>query len=766
MNSRKPKTGSDSIARYRRNTHYGWMVACKEDWMSRFMLCLLFSITLIGMAGCQHFFGGRQEVDTASDAPTAVPEIVIDTPTPTSTPTYQLSSDTAEEDTTPVPTEEPASTPTFSPRDMELVQINFEDASLREILVYLTELTGWDYLISPEIGAGSVTLRTSNPIRRGDVEKVLYSILDMNNLAVVDGPMTSEGRPAFKKIIPKPDAKHSPILTRKGQNLSQIPQEDVMVTQIITLQFVAPDEILNSIRPLISPDATIITHPGAGLLIITDTSSNIRRILDIIQLLDQDTALLELEIFKIQYADVQDIVSVLDRVLASRVSISTSSGGVSPAQSGSGRNQPRKPQQATGGGKESGSGAIMIPDSRSNSLIVFALRKDLEFIREIISILDVDIYITRKAYIYYVENAKASDLADLLAAVYSGQDTQKSTRRPATQSGKPATQTQSGQTAPALGGAAEVEGEVSIVADERTNALIIVTAPINYPHIVDTIKKLDTMPKQVLIEVLIADVTLDEGSELGISWDLRNQGEMDIGGETYYFDGTASQTVGGPGSGFVYELFEASRFKALLSAKANENKLEILSSPHIVVANNMEATIDVGSDVPVVTSVTDEGLDSSGQRRYNQTIEYRSTGILLKCTPHINSAKLVNMEISQEVSNISEKALEGINSPVIEKRKATTTVMVPDSQTLVIGGLIQRTQNPSREGVPWFYKIPILKYFFGKHKFTERASELLIFLTPRVISSPEDMTDISDKLRDKIDIDRSFYEDFIGIERH
>lgn len=737
--------------------------------MVRYIQMSLCMLIILNTIGCKHFFASDTRPEPI-ESNTAEETIATQSQTesPTATPTYQLSSESIVEENTPTPTPEPETSPTFSPEEMELVQINFEDASLREILVYLTELTGWDYLISPEVGAGSVTLRTSNPLRRGDVEKVLYSILDMNNLAVVDGPVTSEGKAAFKKIIPKPDAKHSPILTRKGQDLSRIPQEDVMVTQIITLQFVSPDEILNSIRPLISPDATIITHPGAGMVIITDTSSNIRRILDIVQLLDQDTALLELEIFKIQYADVQDIVSVLDRVLASRVSISTSSGNASPAQSApAGQKQPRKPPVATSGGKDSGTtGSIMIPDTRSNSLIVFALRKDLEFIREIISILDVDIYITRKAYIYYVENAKASDLANLLAAVYSGQESQsKTTRRPTIPAAKPGTQQPATQPAStSLGNAAEVQGEVSIVADERTNALIIVTAPINYPHIVDTIKKLDTMPKQVLIEVLIADVTLDEGKELGISWDLRNEGQVDVGGDTYYFDGTASQTVGGPGSGFVYEVFEASRFKALVSAKANENKLEILSSPHIVVANNTEATIDVGSDIPVVTSETDQGLDSSGKRIYNRTIEYRSTGILLRCTPHINSAKLVNMEISQEVSNISETALEGINSPVIEKRKATTTVMVPDSQTLVIGGLIQRTQNPSREGVPWFYKIPILKYMFGKHKFTERASELLIFLTPRVISSPEEMSDISQKLKDKINIDRSFYEDFLGIE--
>lgn len=673
------------------------------------------------------------------------------TPVPAFTP--QLSSDF---DTKPTatPTAVPTAQPTYSPDEMEQVQMNFEDASLREILVFLAELAGWDYLISPEVGNGTVTLRTTKPFRKGDVEKVLYTILDMNNLAVIDGPTTIDGEPAFKKIIPKPDAKHSPMETRFGNDLGGVPQEDVLVTQIITTDFVSPDEILNTIRPLISPDATIITHPGANMMIITEISSNIRRILRIIDLLDRETALMELEIFQIKYADVQDIVTVLERVISSKVSIGTGT----TSQPVRGRRPPRTGGTVTSAGSDMN--AIMIPDTRSNSLIVFALRKELEFMREIISILDVDIYVTKKAYIYYVENGIAADLAGLLEAVFSGQETGGSIRRSTRTTGRAGATGAAG----AIGGAAEIQGEVSIVADERTNSLIIVTAPVNYPYIEATIKKLDIMPKQVLIEVLIVDVTLDEGTELGVEWSMGAEGDIDIGGETHYFESTVQQTIGGPGTGFVYDLFEVDRFRAVLSAKANENKLEVLASPHILVANNQEASIDVGSDVPVVTSETDEGYDAQGNRITDRTIEYRKTGTLLTVTPHINSAHFVNLELSQEVSNISEASVEGITSPIIETRKATTAVTIGDGQTLVIGGLISRTRNPSSEGVPWFYKIPLLKYLFGKHQYTERASELLIFLTPQVINSAEEAQDISDRVRNKIDIDERFYQEFIGLD--
>ncbi len=744
---------------------------------SRRILCSF--ILIIVLSGCSWFAGisGPDTVDyepeitqsesepselstdddmTGESASTAVP-----TPIPPFTPVLKSGFDHSP---TPVPTAEPESVPSYTEEDMEYVQMNFEDASLREILVFLAEMAGWDYIISPEVGSGSVTLRTTKPFRKIDVEKVLYTILDMNNLAVTDGPTTIDGEPAFKKIIPKPDAKHSPIQTRYGRDLDKTPHEDVLVTQIITTEFVSPDEILNTIRPLISPDATIITHPGANMMIITEISSNIRRILGIIDILDQETALMELEIFQIKFADVQDIVSILERVTSSKIAIGATGGGQQAAPGRSAAAARRQPPPASAQGSSSASmSTIMIPDARSNSLIVFALRRDLEFIREIISILDVDIYITKKAYIYYVQNSIASELAGLLEAVFSGTDTGGTARRPASSARASIPTAQAGMTGQ-IGGASEIQGEVSIVADERTNSLIIVTAPANYPYIEATIKQLDIMPKQVLIEVLIVDVTLDDSHELGVSWSMATEGSLNIGGESRYFESTVQQTIGGPGVGFVYDLFEVDRFRAIISAKANENKLEVLASPHILVANNQEATIDVGSEIPVVTNETDEGYDAQGNKRYNRTIQYRKTGTLLTVTPHINSAHFVNMIISQEVSNLSEKVVEGISSPIIETRKATTSVMIGDGQTLVIGGLIQRTRNPSSEGVPWFYRVPILKYLFGKHRYSERASELLIFLTPQVINTPEEAQDVSNQVKGKINIDRNFYENFIGLE--
>ena len=628
-----------------------------------------------------------------------------------------------------------------------LFSLNFEDATISEFVSTIAEYLGFSYVLSPDVGEGTVTIRMpeGKKIKKSDLMKVLNTVLELNGLVAVDaGP--------YYKILPAPESKYRPIPLKFGTK--EIGEDDTVVTQIIPLKYLYPDDILNLINPFISPDATVVSYNDAKLLIITDLNSNIEKLVKIIELLDVETSKLEMEIFKIKYADVEDITSVLDRIYSSEGK------GRGPAvargrtqRAGARRRGAVGQTYSIGGTKE----VIIIPDLRSNSIIVFAQRKDLEFIREIIAMLDVNVYTTQKTYIYYVENAEASELASLLEQIYS----QPTTRRRAP--------TRRGGVSGAVGTqAAGLEGEVRIVADDRTNSLIIVTAPVNYPYILKTIKKLDIKPKQVLIEVLIVDVELHDNMQFGVEWTLKNQGEVKIGGEKYYFDGTSAQSLGISENklGFTYTVFEASRFLAFLRAYAQHSKLEVLSNPHILVANNTEASIEVGNEIPIVTAETTFQTDitnpNAPRQSFNRTIQYRSTGIILNVTPHINEERFVLLDISQEVSNVSANTIAGIDSPVIETRRASTTVMVKDGQTLVIGGMIRRTNNPSQEGIPFLSKIPIIGKLFGTYSKTNDATELLIFLTPHVIATPEEGQQISIALRQRIDIEKKFFEkDFL-----
>lgn len=637
------------------------------------------------------------------------------------------------------------------PDAQEGIVINFDDATVQEALEALSEIIGMDYLLSPGIGGGSVTIKSSVPIKKKDIYYVIQSILELNNLVAIDvGP--------YYKIVPSPEARFRPIETRIGKKSAALYSDDSVITQVIPLEFMTPDEIIATLQPLIAEDATLITHPGTNLLIMTGLQSNLRRLLKIIELLDVDTAQLELEIFQIKYADATDIVTVLEQIFAEQ----GVAGATSRTNTSRTAQQRRQQQRSQSIGQGTGKQITFIPDLRSNSIIVFAQKKDLSFVREIIAMLDVDIYVTRKTYIYYVENATASDLASLLSSVY----TQQGTRTPARR-----TQNQRSGAAGTSIGTDGLEGEVNIVADERTNALIIVTAPVNYPYILETIKLLDIMPKQVLIEVLIADIDLQDASEFGVEWSLRSQGEAEIGNETYYFDGTSRQflDLGDVGTGFTYTLFEPTRFQAFLRAYARDSRLEVLSNPHIMVANNQEAKIEVGQEVPIVTAETGYNTDISSNtnvtQSFNRTIQYRTTGILLTVTPHINEKRYVNLEVSQEVSNLSSVKVQGIDSPVIDNRSALTNVVVRDGETLVIGGMIQRKRNPSREGIPWLYKIPVIGPLFGSRSNSVQKTELLIFLTPHVIGSPDEAQILSRQLRDKMTIRPEIYRDVsLGME--
>ncbi|MBN2053727.1 type II secretion system secretin GspD [bacterium] len=642
--------------------------------------------------------------------------------------------------------------------DVTEMEINLEDVPAIDAIKNIADLLEIDYILSPEVGAGgNVTIRTFGKLKLEDLYYVFLAILEMNNLVAVDvGP--------YYKIVPSADALHRPIETIYGKKLDGRYSDDTVLTQIIPLQYISPDEIISTLQPIIDQDASIITHPGSNLLIITGMQSNIKRLLNIIQLLDVDTAVLELEIFQINYADASDIVTVLERIFEAQSGGSTiASQARSSRTTTAASRRTRDSQQRTAAAASSSGGKeiLFIPDTRSNSLIVFAQRKDIEFIREIIAMLDVDIYVSRKTYIYYVQNANAADMASLLGSIYqeSGTEQRRVTRTTTTR------RTQQPQGTGAIGGPS-VEGEVHIVADERTNALIIVTSPINYPYIVETIEKLDIMPKQALIEVLIADISLNKDMRFGIDWSLRSQGKIDLGDDTYYFDGTSGQDVGvtGDTSSFYYNLFEATRFTAWLKAHSSDTKLEVLSNPHLLVANNMEAKIDIGSEVPIVKAETtyDTNVNSNNNvtQSYNRSIQYRPTGILMTVTPSINEARYVRMDIAQEVSEVSAWTTEGgLDSPVISSRKASTSVVVGDNQTLVIGGMIQRKNNPSRSGIPVLSKIPVLGWLFGFRQKVHEASELLIFLTPHVVTSPEEATAISESLRGKVGIEEDFYRD-------
>jgi len=433
---------------------------------------------------------------------------------------------------------------------------------------------------------------------------------------------------------------------------------------------------------------------------------------------------------------------------------------------------------------------LIIPERRSNSLIVHAKKHEVETIKRLVAQLDVNIYGGRRVFIYYAENAKAKDLAATLNAIYGSRDagagpgtpgTAPTPARPGTPVPPPPPYTPPpppGSPAAAAQGASDVlaEGQVRFIADEVTNAVIVTTFPRSWTEIENTIKQLDRMPRQVLIEVLVAEITLTDDTRLGIDWAVRagrfnfvntNTGPPALP-TTPTPDGglmTLPIGVGGParligpiGQGLSAFTFSTDQFIAMLNALASENKVNIVSNPHILTSENKKAIINVSTSVPIVTSQTTGQVaaatttptttttNTTTTAGLNQTVEYRDAGVILTVTPRIGEQGTVAIDVKQEANQIGSP-VPPTNSPSFTKREAETSVVLLNNQTLVLGGLIQDKLTTTDRGIPLLKDIPLFGYLF---KFTERLiekTELLLLITPRVVGTAIDAAKITNEMR-------------------
>jgi general secretion pathway protein D len=276
---------------------------------------------------------------------------------------------------------------------------------------------------------------------------------------------------------------------------------------------------------------------------------------------------------------------------------------------------------------------------------------------------------------------------------------------------------------------------VYVVADEDTNSLLVRAATKHFERVKEIIAELDRAIPQVLIKVLIAEVTHDDLLDLGTEFSVLNLG-MGIEGTFNLRGGTADE-----GRTLVTATVDTG-LSAVFNALQRAGRLDVLSRPYILASDNQEATITVGQEVPFIrnTRTTDTGQTIN-------TIEYEDVGIILKVTPHINPEGLVIMDVSPEISTITDTTVpisETVNAAVFAKRSAQTRVAISDGQTIVIGGLMQDRLEDNVQKVPLLGDIPLLGGLFRRTTQSKVKTELLIFITPQVVKGPEDLKRISD----------------------
>ncbi|MBL7141063.1 MAG: hypothetical protein ISS74_09155, partial [Planctomycetes bacterium] len=360
-------------------------------------------------------------------------------------------------------------------------------------------------------------------------------------------------------------------------------------------------------------------------------------------------------------------------------------------------------------------------DIRTNSLLVGGTRHYVDLASKVIRELDESTAAERLTEVYRLRNAQA---ANIEAAVTNFLSQERDVLDQALGG-------TAGGTVPFI-----LEREVAIVAEPETNTLLLSASPRYYDVIADMIRELDQPPPQVLIQVLLADITIDETNEFGIEWNLREtlRHNHDLfGGTAPGFAASAGLTLN---PGFSVSV-TGGDVNFLLRAIEAQGRVEILSRPQVLAADNQEAIINVGQRVPFITNsrITEDGTTIN-------TIQYEQVGVILRVTPRINPDGLVRLEVHPEISSIDESTVpisEGVNAIIINSRSADTTVTVQDGHTIIIGGLIRTTDRDRVNKVPILGDIPILGELFKSTRKVKERSELLIILTPTVLQTIEEV---------------------------
>lgn len=420
-------------------------------------------------------------------------------------------------------------------------------------------------------------------------------------------------------------------------------------------------------------------------------------------------------------------------------------------------------------------GTDLIVYEPTNLLIVTAPPAGLVKFMKILEAVDIPALDREsvKTFVYYVENGEAKKLADLLKSLYVEKKDSKSVTKSILPAPPLAPKISTTSVAVEGGLPGEVEGDLVVTAYEDRNALLIKSTPRSYLAIMETLKKLDIPVKQVLIEVLVAEVTLSDKTQFGLEWLAK--------GSTY-FEGNRSSVVGGfanspfnfvestkdssgtvtsfttnftpvVSSGLFANVLDSAHFNVLISALATTGNLNVLASPHILAVDNKEAKIEIGSEVPIATGMTQQPSTATAGTTLVTTgqIQYKTIGTILTVTPHITEKKQVTMKITQEASGLGEAIkVAGQDFQGFNTRKATTTAVVQDGHTLIIGGLIEERKSKSRSGIPLLSKIPILGYLFGTTTDEVRKTELLVMVTPHVISSTEEAEALTKDFQNKV----------------
>jgi general secretion pathway protein D len=649
------------------------------------------------------------------------------------------------------PTPLPSQTMPPGPPTRPSVVFNFDNADIYEVIRVMAEILKINYIIDPKV-KGVVNIHTSGQISAEDVFPIFQSVLRLSGATAVK-------KDGIYEIVPVIDAKKLPIPPSTVREPGKGVPEERYTIQIVPLKYIPATEVSKMIKPFLSDGADIVEHPPHNILIIGDLASNVKKSMDIISLFDLDIFTdLRVRIYPLLNSDVNEVAKEMERIFAS-FEVSTKSGR--------------------------GVGITFTPVVRINSLLVVSSIPNIfEKVEGWLKELDKTPMEGTKysVFVYYCQNAKAKDLAEVLKQVFGttkekkGEFKEKVAEQLTYPKGVKPPPTPASTTAPKEEGGAVPEGEINIVVDETTNTLVIRAFARDYKSILETVKKLDIYPKQVLIDVLMAEITLDDSNKFGVEW-ARFISSNPPNAQEAILASTPPSTLGtftpfgqslAEGTFFRYSFVElGGKIMAAINAAATNNRLNVISSPQLLASNNKEAKMQVGSSEPILTSTYSYGsaytsgatiagtgttTTTPSTGTIEGTIEYKDIGIILTITPRISDGGLITLEIQIEKSDVANKALGNLTAvPYFPKKTAKTIASVLEGQTIVIGGLIEESKTANKTGIPVLSKIPILGALFGYQVYEKKKTEMILLMTPHIITDHIQSKSVTEEFKEKVD---------------
>ena len=653
-------------------------------------------------------------------------------------------------------------------RAEQLYNLSFADAPLEMLIDFYNEWTGRTLIIQADLSQ-KITLK-SGKMTKEECMQAIETVLSMNGVALV--PMGEK----FLKVVPVANARQEGMAIQPFDPDKKYTAADQLMTQVIPLRYVVYSDVQELVQHLIHGYGKVIKMDRVNSILVTDTSANIARIVEVIAMIDQPLEKIEPRIYQLKHAEAGSVAGKLKELVEAAKTEKSSQAVIASPRSVPGVIRAPVTTTTTSGGDSYADetqivqGEVkFVSDERTNILIIFSKAANFDFFDNIIKVLDVPVDPAVITEVVNLEYAKAKEISGILNEFVGAAKATEKTKASGTGNAEgsktvdeiiqrtiePTGRDIAPETKSAIG---RLSADTKIISDERSNSLLLMGRKSDIEALKTVIASLDVMLEQVMIEAVILSVGLNDSLQTGIQWVYQNVEEESEWIDTYKyvtnnvavssktnvvaknlsragFDaaGLASNMIGGALS--YYGVFPALNVKALIRAAKTDGDARILSTPVVMTTDNTEATITVGEERPVVSSSINSSSDSYSARA---TYEYRTIGLTLTVTPNINPQGFVVMEIKQTADDILDTTqIDGNDVPIISKREISATVAVQDRSTIVLGGLVRKSTSQSATKIPILGDIPLIGWFFSSHNNTDNRSELVVLLTPYVLTNPE-----------------------------